>query len=142
MFVWPIIALVGILSAVWFLGVRKPGSIGSPDSIRRRISDAYPAFELSETALDTDGTAVLGSDPAGTHLVLMFVLGNQVVSRELSPGLLRDIAIADAGEGRRRVTLQLHDLGCPRVALTLAPQDAERWVPRLERLLSTSIGVR
>lgn len=134
MFVWPLIAVAGILAAVWFFGVRRPGSIGGADAVRRVLREDHPEFVPAELVLDPSGTAALATDATGSTVILLFTMGNQVASRVLDAGVVRDVEASEDPEGCRRVVVRLHDLGCPRLALTLASADAPRWCARLERL--------
>ncbi|MBC7898040.1 MAG: hypothetical protein H7066_21645 [Cytophagaceae bacterium] len=134
MFVWPLIAVAAILAAVWFFGVRHPGTIGGAEAIRLLLRDAHPDFALDDIALDPDHGRALASDASGAHVMLLFMMGNQVAIRVLEPGAVRAVDLSDAPDGSRRVVVHLADLGCPQIALTLAPADAPRWSSRLQRL--------
>ena len=135
MFAWPVIALVGILSAVWFFGVRRRGSIGDAAAVRHQLRDAHPEFEPAELALGSDGTSAIAVDAKGTEVILLFTMGNQVATRVLDRGGVRTMDISDGPEGAKHVVVRLHDLGCPRLEFTLGPADAPLWTARLERLL-------
>jgi hypothetical protein len=75
---------------------------------------------------------------AGNELVLLFTMGNQVAIRQLDPEGMRAVDVSDGPDGSRRVVVRLHDLGCPRLAFTLAAADATRWTARLARLAQPS----
>ena len=135
MFLWPVIALVGILSAVWFFGTRGRTSVGDAAAVRQRLSEDHPEFEPADIALDPDGTHALASAAAGTEVILVFPIGNQVATRVLDTGGVRGIDVTDGAEGRKRVVVSLYDLGCPRLAFTLSTADASQWTARLDRLV-------
>lgn len=141
MFAVPLIAVAGILAAVWFFGVRRPGSIGDADAVRRLLREDHPEFAPAEVVLDPAGTAALATDASGTTVILLFTMGNQVASRVLERGGVRDVDVSDGLDGTRRVVVHLHDLGCPRLALTLASADAPWWCARLERLADAASDV-
>lgn len=132
MFVWPLIALAGILTAVWFFGARTPISIDGEATARRLVREAYPDVVPGEVAIDVNGAGALVADASDTEVILLFAMGTQVASRALSATALRDVTWRDAGDGRQHVTLHLHDSGCPRLGFTLAASEARRWAPRLE----------
>jgi hypothetical protein len=133
MFVWPLIAVAGILAAVWFFGVRRPGPIGDAEAVRRLVLSVDPEFRPGEVALDPDGSRALVTDASGSQLLLLFTMGNQVALRRLDATGVRRIESTDAA-GSRRVVVRLFDLGCPKIELTLASADAATWTERLERL--------
>jgi hypothetical protein len=134
MFVWPVIALVGILSAVWFFGVRRRGSIGDAAAVRQLLRVAHPEFEPAEVAFDPDGGSALAIDAKGGEIIALFTMGNQVATRVLDQGGVQTIDTSDRPEGAKRVVVRLHDLGCPRLEFTLGAADAH-WTARLEHLV-------
>ena len=83
---------------------------------------------------DPTGIGALATDASGATVILLFTMCNQVASRVLDRGGVRAVEMSDGPEGSRRVVVRLHDLGCPRLALTLAAADAPTWCARLERL--------
>lgn len=141
MFVWPVIALVGILSAVWFFGFRNRAAIGDADALRRWIREGYPDVVPGDVMLDPDGLHALVSDVAGTTLIVVFSFGSQLVSRLLSPDVVRRVEATNLADGGRHFTLLLHDIGCPRISLSVRAGDVACWSERLERLVAVPTHV-
>lgn len=140
MFVVPLIAVAGILLAVWFFGVRRPASIEDADVVRHLLRVVHPEFVPTDIALDPGGSRALATDASGTGVMLLFAMGNQVAVRVLDLGGVRRVDVNDRADGCRDVVVHLHDLGCPRVPLILSAADAPRWGARLERLAGAAAG--
>jgi CheY-like chemotaxis protein len=132
MFVWPVVALVAILLAVRVLGARDGARFDTPDAVRRLIGEEHPDLSLMDVSLGMDGASALATTREGP-VVAAYVAGNQLSSRVVHSADIRHVH-QDMVGGNRRLTLDLHDFGCPRITIVLGADAARGWWERLQAL--------
>lgn len=132
MFLWPTLAVIVILAAVWFLGTRDAPGFASDDTVAALLRAEQPEFVPVEIERSTDGMSALVHNGAAS-LAIAFVVGSQRTSRLLSAGDIRSVS-AQANGGGIAATIHTHDFGCPALRLELPADVWPVWQARLAAL--------
>lgn len=132
MFLWPTLAVIVILAAVWCLGTRDAPGFASDDTVAALLRAEHPDFVPVEIVRSTDAMSALVHNGAAS-LAIAFVVGNQRTSRLLGAGDIRSVS-AQANGGAIAATIHTHDLGCPALRLELPTDAWPVWEQRLDAL--------
>jgi len=120
------IALLVAFNLLLF-GRARP-QVGTAQDIAERLSKEIPGFRAGREIVGSDGRSAVIENAANRSLYLVEALGDGIVTRQLSRGLL-----ANVGRLGERLSLELRDFTFPRATL-LAPNEslAREWEMRLK----------
>ena len=126
-------SLIGVAMIVGFnlvlFGRAKP-ALGNIQDLGTRIAADIPGFRAECGIIGNDGSVALVTDGADSTIFLIKALGDRLVTRRLSRGLLQ--AVSTDGS---TLSLWLKDFTLPRARIALESEAAARdWEARLKKL--------
>ena len=156
------VAVMALIAVSWLAGGWRDAVIDSADAARARLaadtSQDDAAALAARVLLSTDGRAALltravGASAdgqiddqadkqadkqagalAGDRIAAVVALGDRLVTRHLTPGLVRQVILRERPDGGRLLRIVTHDPTCRRIDLVLDAVDLSEWTDMLERL--------
>ncbi|HTW33823.1 MAG TPA: hypothetical protein VMD53_04325 [Rhizomicrobium sp.] len=124
-------SLGGIALLVGFnlllFGRARP-QVGTAPEIAARLAKEIPGFRAGRAIVGADGRSAVIENVANRALYLVEAMGDGVVTRQLSHGLL-----ANVGRLGERLSLELRDFTFPRATLVAGSESlAREWESRLK----------
>jgi hypothetical protein len=107
---------------------RVHAQVGTAQEIAARLAKEFPGFRAGRAIVGSDGRSAVIENAANRSLYLVEAMGDAIVTRQLSHGLL-----ANVGRLGERLSLELRDFTFPRATLVAASESlAREWEVRLK----------